>query len=251
VTVFVQTDKPYYKPKHIVHARFYVVDAWLKPKQLFSGLNVYVDDPKGSRIVQKFDLSTENDCGGVSNFQFQLADEIVFGEWTIFAEVDGFVFNSTFVVDNYELPKYSLKIRPPSYFLALNECQNVQVVARYTFGKNVSGELIANMTIEGYGYYNEKGPTLEKEIHIMDGVGHFQVCVMDLLPVYRGEIPTYWTGKLQGIFLNLFRFLHTLTHCAWWRNCFCCQTRSTAKKFFCHSLFHHARNKNFSKSEQV
>ena len=60
-----------------MHARFFVVDAWLKPKALNKSLNVYVDDPKGSRVIQKFQVSTKAACGGVAEFTFPLSDQVV------------------------------------------------------------------------------------------------------------------------------------------------------------------------------
>ncbi|CAB1331426.1 unnamed protein product, partial [Coregonus sp. 'balchen'] len=80
--VFIQTDKPVYKPKHKVLINVYSVTPDLRPAN--DKIEAYVVDPRGSRMVQWKGLKPL--CCGVVNMSFPLSDQPVFGEWYTFGK---------------------------------------------------------------------------------------------------------------------------------------------------------------------
>uniref|UniRef100_H3DDC6 C3 and PZP like alpha-2-macroglobulin domain containing 8 n=1 Tax=Tetraodon nigroviridis TaxID=99883 RepID=H3DDC6_TETNG len=186
--VFIQTDKPIYKPQHRVLINVYTVTPDLRPVN--DKIEAYVLDPRGSRMVQWKGLKPI--CCGVVNMSFPLSDQPVFGEWFVFVEVQGYTYNRSFEVQKYVMPKFELVIEPPPYIRDLNSCQQASVRARYTFGKPVVGKLTVNMTVNGVGYYRqETGHPVIKTMEIK-GSANFSLCVKDMMPPdpdhFRGSV---------------------------------------------------------------
>lgn len=204
--VFIQTDKPIYKPKHKVFINVYLVNPDLRPVD--EKVEAYVLDPRGSRMIQWKDLRSV--CCGVVNMSFPLSDQPVFGEWFIFVEVQGHTYNKSFEVQKYVMPKFELEIDPPPYIRDLKSCEQATVRARYTFGKPVTGKLTVNMTVNGIGYYrHEMGHSVIKTMEIKGSV-NFSLCVKDMMPMevaehFRGTVSIWATvssvdGSKQTMF---------------------------------------------------
>ncbi|XP_061594140.1 C3 and PZP-like alpha-2-macroglobulin domain-containing protein 8 [Cololabis saira] len=187
--VFIQTDKPIYKPKHKVFINVYTVSPDLRPVN--DKIEAYILDPKGSRMVQWKELPSV--CCGIVNMSFPLSDQPVFGEWFIFVEVQGHTYNKSFDVQKYVMPKFELVIDPPRYIRDLSSCEQASVTARYIFGKPVTGKLTVNMTVNGVGYYrHEMGHPVIKTLEIK-GSANFSLCVKEMMPVdvadhFRGTV---------------------------------------------------------------
>uniref|UniRef100_A0A3Q2VFJ1 C3 and PZP like alpha-2-macroglobulin domain containing 8 n=1 Tax=Haplochromis burtoni TaxID=8153 RepID=A0A3Q2VFJ1_HAPBU len=175
--VFIQTDKPIYKPKHKVLINVYTVDPDLRPVNE-KELNVLI------RFLRPV---------GVVNMSFPLSDQPVLGDWFVFVEVQGHTYNKSFEVQKYVAPKFELVIDPPRYIRDLNLCEQATVRARYTFGKPVTGKLTVNMTVNGVGYYrHEMGHPVIKTMEIK-GSANFSLCVKDMMPLdvadhFRGTV---------------------------------------------------------------
>uniref|UniRef100_A0A8C3D5K4 C3 and PZP like alpha-2-macroglobulin domain containing 8 n=1 Tax=Corvus moneduloides TaxID=1196302 RepID=A0A8C3D5K4_CORMO len=189
-SVFIQTDKPIYKPKQKVLINLFMVTSDLRPVN--DRIEAYVVDPRGSRMIEWKNLKPF--CCGIVNMTFPLSDQPVFGEWLIFAEMQGHTYNKSFEVQKYVLPKFELLIDPPRYIRDLSLCEKGTVHARYTFGKPVTGKLIVNMTINGVGYYrHEVGHPVLKTTQI-DGSAVFDVCVRDMMPA---DVPEHFRGTVN------------------------------------------------------
>ncbi|XP_069818383.1 C3 and PZP-like alpha-2-macroglobulin domain-containing protein 8 isoform X2 [Dendropsophus ebraccatus] len=194
LSLFIQTDKPVYKPKQKVLINLYMVTPDLRPAK--EKVEAYIMDPRGSRITQWTDLNPI--CCGIINMSFPLSDQPVFGEWLIFAETQGHVFNKSFAVQKYVLPKFELVISPPSFIRDINICEKGKILARYTFGKPVNGFLTINMTVMGVGYYrHEIGHQVLKSMEIY-GSATFEICAKDMMPVdysehFRGTVNIWAT----------------------------------------------------------
>uniref|UniRef100_A0A8B9UR96 C3 and PZP like alpha-2-macroglobulin domain containing 8 n=1 Tax=Anas zonorhyncha TaxID=75864 RepID=A0A8B9UR96_9AVES len=187
-SVFIQTDKPVYKPKQKVLINLFMVTSDLRP----TNDKVREIDPRGSRMIEWSNLKPF--CCGIVNMSFPLSDQPVFGEWLIFAEMHGHTYNKSFEVQKYVLPKFELLIDPPRYIRDLSKCEKGTVHARYTFGKPVTGKLIVNMTINGVGYYrHEVGHPVLKTTQI-DGSAVFDVCVKDMMPA---DVPEHFRGTVN------------------------------------------------------
>uniref|UniRef100_A0A6I8P7H9 C3 and PZP like alpha-2-macroglobulin domain containing 8 n=2 Tax=Ornithorhynchus anatinus TaxID=9258 RepID=A0A6I8P7H9_ORNAN len=189
-SMFIQTDKPVYKPKQKVLINLFLVTSDLRP--VSEKMEAYIVDPRGSRMIEWNDLKPF--CCGIVNISFPLSDQPVFGEWFIFAEMQGHTYNKSFEVQKYVLPKFELLIEPPQYIRDFTNCEKGTVHARYTFGKPVTGKLMINMTIHGVGYYrHEVGHSVFKttEIH---GSAVFDVCVRNMMPA---DVPEHFRGTVN------------------------------------------------------
>ncbi|KAM9761751.1 C3 and PZP-like alpha-2-macroglobulin domain-containing protein 8 isoform 1-T1 [Menidia menidia] len=187
--VFIQTDKPIYKPKQKVLINVYMVTPDMRPVN--EKIEGYILDPRGSRMVQWKDLKSV--CCGIVNVSFPLSDQPVFGEWFFFVEAQGHSYNKSFEVQKYVMPKFELVIDPPRYIRDLNSCEQATVTARYTFGKPVLGKLTVNMSVNGVGYYHhEMGHPVIKTMEIK-GSANFSICVREMMPLdvadhFRGTV---------------------------------------------------------------
>ncbi|XP_060089087.1 C3 and PZP-like alpha-2-macroglobulin domain-containing protein 8 [Heteronotia binoei] len=189
-SVFIQTDKPVYRPKQRVLINLFTIRPNLRP--IDERVEAYILDPRGSRMIEWNNLKPV--CCGVLNMSFPLSDQPVFGEWFIFAEMQGHTYNKSFEVQKYVLPKFELWIEPPRYIRDLSMCEKGTVHARYTFGKPVAGRLTVNMTVNGVGYYrHEVGSPVLKTSDI-EGSVQFDVCVADMMPV---DIPEHFRGVVS------------------------------------------------------
>uniref|UniRef100_A0A8C9AV61 C3 and PZP-like alpha-2-macroglobulin domain-containing protein 8 n=1 Tax=Phocoena sinus TaxID=42100 RepID=A0A8C9AV61_PHOSS len=189
-SVFIQTDKPVYRPQHRVLISIFTVTPDLRP--ISEKLEAYVLDPRGSRMMEWRHLQPL--CCGITNMTFPLSDQPVLGEWFVFVEMQGHVYNKSFEVQKYVLPKFELLIDPPRYIQDLDTCETGTVRARYTFGKPVSGTLTINMTVNGVGYYSQEvgRPILRTtKIH---GSQDFNICVKDMI---LADVPEHFRGTVS------------------------------------------------------
>ncbi|XP_047387857.1 C3 and PZP-like alpha-2-macroglobulin domain-containing protein 8 [Sciurus carolinensis] len=189
-SVFIQTDKPVYRPGHRVHVGIFTVSPDLRP--VSGKVDAYILDPRGSRILEWRRLRRL--CCGVTNMSFPLSDQPVLGEWSIFVELQGHVYNKSFEVQKYVLPRFELLIDPPRFIRDLDVCEEATVRARYTFGKPVSGTLTINMTVNGVGYYShEVGHPVLRTTKIL-GSQDFDICVRDMIPA---GVPEHFRGRVS------------------------------------------------------
>ena len=136
-SVFIQTDKAIYRPENTVRFRAVVVTPQLKPSVVGS-IDVAMFDGKG-HVVRRWDrvFTTK----GVFAGQLELAKAPVMGDWTIQVDVSGQVFNKTFQVAEYVLPKFRVDVDLPNAYGIINETSTTAIVrASYAFGGPVVGE---------------------------------------------------------------------------------------------------------------
>nr|BAR45611.1 alpha-2-macroglobulin [Scolopendra japonica] len=133
--VFIQTDKPVYKPGEKIRFRILHVTMDLKPisDEIPS---IWIEDPSGVRISQWLNEKPEL---GLIDLQMSLSTEPILGKWNIKASIGKLRKTQSFDVEEYVLPKFEVKISPPPFILAnqLNAVWNV--CAHYSYGKPVQG----------------------------------------------------------------------------------------------------------------
>ncbi|MFH0860142.1 MAG: alpha-2-macroglobulin family protein [Candidatus Altiarchaeota archaeon] len=144
--LFVETDKPIYKPGQLIQGRVLTLDNNLKPMSL--NLIVEILDAKGIKIFKK--NITSNDFG-VATFELPLAIDLNFGTWKIYSESGSSKTNIDILVEKYVLPKFKVTIDLPREWFLVGEKITGKVSADYFFGKNVEGEV----KIDTYKYVGE------------------------------------------------------------------------------------------------
>ncbi|VDI44668.1 Hypothetical predicted protein [Mytilus galloprovincialis] len=151
----------------------------LKPslKVIQHPLDVVIFDTLGNRVKQY--LKVTDDYGVFGGF-LQLSSVTKLGDWRIQVSQSGSKETKTFAVEEYELPKFEVKVsllNPP-----LKEDNNfvIRVTAIYTFGKPVEG--IAVIQIKSSSSW-VKDIYLEKNIKI-HGKVDVRISTWDLYPQF-------------------------------------------------------------------
>ncbi|KFQ34690.1 Alpha-2-macroglobulin, partial [Mesitornis unicolor] len=127
--IFVQTDKPIYKPGQTVLFRIVSLDKDFRP------LNEV--DPKRNRLYQWTNAELKS---GLIQLFFNLTSEPMQGTYTVVAQkTSGKTIQHRFSVEEYVLPKFEVTVKMPKMITILDEKLDVTVCGLYTFGKPVPG----------------------------------------------------------------------------------------------------------------
>ena len=135
--VFLETDKPIYKPGQTIRIRAITLDPDLKP--VSQGITVEVLDAKGIKIHRS---ETTTDEFGMASLDLPLSNEPNLGVWKISASSEDSETQLDVRVEEYVLPKYEVNLELPKEWLLVNEPLTGTVAAEYSFGKPVKGELV-------------------------------------------------------------------------------------------------------------
>ncbi|NXY54021.1 A2MG protein, partial [Callaeas wilsoni] len=132
--VFVQTDKPIYKPGQTVLFRIVCLDEEFRPVNEMVSM---ILDPKKNRLYQWTNVELE--MGFIQLF-FNLTSEPIQGTYTVVVQKDsGKTTQHSFSVEEYVLPKFEVIVKMPKVISILDEELKVTVCGLYTFGKPVAG----------------------------------------------------------------------------------------------------------------
>src|SRR4030042_1224416 len=163
--VFLETDKPIYKPGQTIHIRAITLNAELKPVQ--ETMTIEVLDAKGIKIFRR-ELSTID--YGLVTLDLPISSEPNMGVWKLTAVMEKAKTQLDIRVEEYVLPKYEINTElPKEWFLVDEEITGV-VTAEYSFGKPVKGEL--KITASRYVGVWEEFATFTKSI---DGETEFVI----------------------------------------------------------------------------
>ncbi len=155
--VFLETDKPIYKPGQTIHMRVLTLDPELKPT--VEPVTVDVLDAKGIKI---FHTGVTTDDYGMANVDLPLSPEPNLGVWKISVITEKARNQLDVRVEEYVLPKYEVKVDLPREWFLVSEPIKGKIGAEYTFGKPVKGEvkIVATRYVGQWQQY----ATLTKEI---------------------------------------------------------------------------------------
>ncbi len=134
--LFLETDKPIYKPGQTVHVRVLTLDPLMKP--LSDTAMVEVQDAKGIKIFRK---ETATDDFGMLSIEFPLSSEPNIGTWKISARSEEATAQLDIRVEEYVLPKYEVVVDMPRDWVLAGDPITGTVSATYSFGKPVKGEV--------------------------------------------------------------------------------------------------------------
>ncbi|XP_027285155.1 alpha-2-macroglobulin-like isoform X2 [Cricetulus griseus] len=140
--IFVQTDKPIYKAGQTVKFRVVSLDENFRPLNELIPI-LYVQDPKGNRIIQWQNSKLE---GGLKQFSFPLTSEPALGFYKVVMRTEtGRTVEHPFSVEEFVLPKFEVKVEVPEIITILDKEINVSVCGIYTYGKPVTGHVTVNI----------------------------------------------------------------------------------------------------------
>ncbi|NWR61758.1 A2MG protein, partial [Bucorvus abyssinicus] len=136
--VFIQTDKPIYKPGQTVLFRIVSLDNNFRPLDEVVSMTLFFPlDPKKNRLYQWTKAELKR---GLIQLFFNLTSEPMQGTYTVVAQkASGKKIQHPFSVEEYVLPKFEVTVKMPKVITILDEKLNVTVCGLYTFGKPVPG----------------------------------------------------------------------------------------------------------------
>ncbi|XP_069506628.1 alpha-2-macroglobulin-like [Ambystoma mexicanum] len=136
--MFVQTDKPIYKPEQTVQFRIVTIKDDFRPVHETIPL-VYIEDPQRNRVGQWRDVET---TGGIAQLSFPLASEPLLGVYKVGVQrSQKSPEEYPFSVEEYVLPKAEVVITMPKTLTILDEEFKMTACAKYTYGKPMPGVL--------------------------------------------------------------------------------------------------------------
>jgi CD109 antigen len=155
--VFLETDKPIYKPGQTIHMRVLTLDPELKPTT--EPVTVDVLDAKGIKV---FHTGVTTDDYGMASVDLPLSQEPNLGVWKISVITEKAKNQLDVRVEEYVLPKYEVTVDLPKEWFLVSEPIKGKIGAEYTFGKAVKGEvkIVATKYVGQWQQY----ATLTKEI---------------------------------------------------------------------------------------
>ncbi|XP_006901822.1 PREDICTED: alpha-2-macroglobulin-like [Elephantulus edwardii] len=134
--VFIQTDKPIYKPGQSVRFRIVAVNVNFYPVDETFPV-VYIENPKKNRIFQWQNFTLQKGLGQLS---FLLSTEPILGSYNIILQKESNeTIKHSFEVEEYVLPKFEVQVKIPKRIGFTEKEFPVSVCGLYTYGKPVSG----------------------------------------------------------------------------------------------------------------
>ncbi len=192
--LFLESDKPIYKPGQMMHVRLVALDSELKP--VSTQAIVEIQDAKAIKV---FKQTVTTDAYGMATVDLPLSSEPNLGVWKLTASTTGNGADASEAstqldvrVEQYVLPKYEVKAEMAKDWFLVNETITGSVSAKYSFGRMVKGEL----KVEAYRYVGEweKYATYSADI---DGQGDFRIKAPD----YVAGVPE--AGGLGNVKLDI------------------------------------------------
>ncbi|KGL79419.1 Ovostatin, partial [Tinamus guttatus] len=137
-TVFVQTDKPIYKPGQKVMFRVVALDSQFRPVQE-TYPRIVIEDPEQNQIFQWLEVASKH---GIVQLSFPLIQEPILGFYHIIVEKkSGEKEYHSFTVEEYVLPKFEVTTTVPKRISFFDEELRVNTCALYTYGQPVQGNV--------------------------------------------------------------------------------------------------------------
>jgi len=134
--LFLETDKPIYKPGQTLHARVISLNSELKPVQLEATLEI--QDAKGIKLFRQ---TLQTDEYGMATLDVPISEEPNLGVWKLTVEAGERSAELDVRVEEYVLPKYEIKADLAKEWFLVDELIKGKISAEYSYGKPVRGEL--------------------------------------------------------------------------------------------------------------
>ncbi|NXU31251.1 OVOS protein, partial [Thalassarche chlororhynchos] len=157
-TVFIQTDKPIYKPGQKVMFRVVTLDSQFRPVQE-TYPRIIIEDPEQNKIFQWLEVASKH---GIVQLSFPLIPEPILGSYHITVEKSsGEKEYQFFTVEEYVLPKFEVTTSVPKRISFFDEEVRVNVCASYTYGQPVQGN--ARINVCQQHFYSPRCEQKQKE----------------------------------------------------------------------------------------
>lgn len=164
--IMVTADKPYYQPGQTIYVR--ALALCLSDMKPAAGreLSIEVTDPKGNKVFRK--RGTASDYG-MASADFELADQVNNGVYTIAAALGDCRSERSVTVKPYTLPRFRIDISTDRSFYLPGQTIRGEVTARYTFGRSVARGVVKVTASE----FLDRNRPLAAASGILDEEGRF------------------------------------------------------------------------------
>ena len=186
--LFLETDKPIYKPGQVIQGRILSLNNKLIP--VSGQCTIEISDGKGIKVFKEILDTNEY---GVASFELPLGSEVNLGTWKVKAEMGQAQTQLDLRVEEYVLPKFSVDVTTPRDWFLVNDPITGQVDAAYFFGKQVEGRV--KITASRYVGVWEEYAIYEADLE--DGSAEFE------LPAVGWVAGTYGAGGMGSLTLNI------------------------------------------------
>lgn len=142
--VFIQLDKPIYKPGDTIQFRVLVADRHLIPIRI-NNIEVLINDPYDRTITKYTDLSNNNNFGVFEN-NFTMTSEVALGDWKIKVKYQNSTASKIIPVQEYVIPLFKPYIEIETKHVLVDQPFHMNMYGKYSFGDLVKGS--ANLIIQ-------------------------------------------------------------------------------------------------------
>ncbi|NXG75108.1 OVOS protein, partial [Baryphthengus martii] len=204
-TLFIQMDKPIYKPGQKVMFRVVTLDTQFRPVQetvsFGTSLSSTLQDPEQNKIFQWLEVTSKH---GIVQLSFPLIPEPILGSYHITVEKkSGEKEYQFFTVEEYVLPKFEVTTSVPKTISFFDEEVRVNVCASYTYGQPVQGNAQINVCQQRFYSrrceQNQKA-TCEAVTGLLGKDGCLNTVVsIKTLQLYRSYARMYTSLKIESI----------------------------------------------------
>jgi len=177
--ILLNTDKPIYQPSQVIHIRALALRRPALKAAAGRTLTLEVSDAKGNKVFKK---SAETNDFGVVSADFQLADEVNMGRYTLRAILGDDEAEKTVTVKRYVLPKFKVVTTTDRGYYLPGERVEGKVQVDYFFGKPVSEGKVA-ISVKTFDVEFTEIQKIEGET---DENGTFE---------FECELPTHFVGQ--------------------------------------------------------
>ncbi|KAM7130913.1 ovostatin-like [Ciconia maguari] len=199
-TVFIQTDKPIYKPGQKVMFRVVTLDSQFRPVQE-TYPQIFIEDPDQNKIFQWLEVASKH---GIVQLSFPLISEPILGSYHITVEKkSGEKKYQFFTVEEYVLPKFEVITSVPKRISFFDEEVRVNICASYTYGQPVQGN--AQINVCQQHFYSPRCEQKQKETcKAVTGLLGKDGCLNTVIStttfqLYRSYARTYTSLNVESI----------------------------------------------------
>lgn len=139
VRTLLSSDKPVYQPGQTMHLRALALDGASRQPLAGEPITFEVEDGRGNKVFKKRVTLSRY---GVASADFDLADEVNMGGFTLRAVLASGQAEKTVRVERYVLPKFKAALTTDRPYYLPGETVHGTVDAHYFFGKPVAGAAV-------------------------------------------------------------------------------------------------------------
>ncbi|XP_010167737.1 ovostatin [Antrostomus carolinensis] len=194
-TVFIQTDKPTYKPEQKVMFRVVTLDSQFRPVQE-TYPRIIIEDPEQNKIFQWLEVASKH---GIVQLSFTLTPEPILGSYHIIVEKSsGEKEYQYFTVKEYVLPKFEVTTSAPNRISFFDEEVRVNVCALYTYGQPVQGNAQINLCQQRF--YSPRCEQKQKEsCKAVTGLLGKDGCLNTVISIKTFQLYRSYARKYTGL----------------------------------------------------